>query len=259
MSQFCSFTRSFTVIPLATALLFVLAGVWSCGTSGSGRWSGEKDIDRAVAAYIEGDYTAAVERLEALSTQQAGEDQLREIYWYLGRSLVAMGQYHRAIDAFTVGKANGGGAEFDEYLARLGALVSGEPENVARSDRVTRAQLAVVIDQMFYGESSQTQENPGPSDTSTRLEDLAPVARGVVAVLPDGRFHPEAYVTRASFYAAVSRLVREKDIDVDTGLLFDGGFQWALAADDGGERYVTGKQVVATLQRVAAAQNTYGG
>jgi tetratricopeptide (TPR) repeat protein len=239
----------------------VLLTGWACGTSGpsSGGWSGNKEMDRAVAAFIARDYAEAVERLEALTARADTEEQLREVYWYLGRSHVALEQYDRAIDAFTAGKANGGGVEFDEYLSRLNALISGEQDAVVRSDRVTRAQLAVLIDRMFYRNPFDEAGREQSAGADALLEQLAPVTRGVLVALPDGDFHAEAYVTRASFFATVSRLVRERKIEVDTAVLFEGGFAWALATDEKGDRFVSGKQVVHTLQRLAAAQHTYGG
>jgi len=245
----------------APALVAICVVVWSCGPSatGSGGWSGDKDMDAAMASFISGDYEDATTRLEALTNKAKTPEQLREVYWYLGRSHVATQKYSRAIDAFTAGKAHGGGIEFDEYLRRLGALVSANPNNVARSERVTRAQLAVLIDLMFYGEAGGASDDPQRLGAGEMVEHLAVVERGVMERLPDGGFHPDAYVTRASFFTAVSRLLLDRNIDIDTGDLFEGGFGWALEADDDEGHFVTGKEVVATLQRVAAAQNAYDG
>jgi len=246
---------------LAPALVAICAAGWSCGPSarGPGGWSGDKEMDAAVAAFISGDYDEATARLEALEKEAKTPEQRREVYWYLGRSYAAKERYSSAIDAFTAGKAHGGGTEFDEYLQQLGALVSGDPDNVGRSERVTRAQLAVLIDRMFYtGDSVPSGQSPGAGGQGV-LEQLAAVQRGVMERLPDGEFHPEAHVTRAAFFAAVSRLLLDKNIDVATGELFEGGFAWALAADDKNGHFVTGKEVVTALRRVAAAQNTSGG
>jgi hypothetical protein len=251
-SRFAAFTP---------ALVAICVTVWSCGPSASGSvdWSGDKEMDAAMAAFISGDYEDATTRLDALTNKATTPEQLREVYWYLGRSYVATQQYSRAIDAFTAGKAHGGGVEFDEYLRRLGALVSGDPNNVARSERVTRAQLAVLIDLMFYGEASGASEDLPRPGTGGMVEYLAVVERGVMGRLPDGGFHPDAFVTRASFFAAVSRLLLDRNIDIDTGDLFEGGFRWALGTDEDERHFVTGKEVVAALRRVAAAQNAYGG
>ena len=243
-----------------TALLAILAAVSSCGpaSTGSAGWKGDKEMDAAVAAYISGDYADATARLEELSGKAKTPEQLRDVYWYLGRAYAATGDYSRAVDAFTAGKAHGGGIEFDEYLALLAALVSADPENLARSERVTRAQLAVLIDRMFYAQGAGSGE-PAKEGAGAGVEQLAVVQRGVLAVLPDGGFHPGAQVTRASFFAAVSRLLSDRHIDADTNELFEGGFSWALATDAEQGRFVTGKEVVATLRRVSAAQNSNGG
>jgi len=120
-------------------------------------------------------------------------------------------------------------------------------------------QLAVLIDRMFFGGPGGAGEHSPEAVGGSVSEQLASVERGVVGRLPDGHFHPDAYVTRAVFYITVSRLVLEVDIDVDTGALFEGGFAWALSGDEDDETFVTGKEAVAALRRVAAAQNTYGG
>ncbi len=77
----------------------------------------------------------------------------------------------------------------------------------------------------------------------------------MVEALPDGEFHPEAYVTRGAFYTVVARLVAEVGAGVDAEALFDGGFTWALEGRS--VQFVTGKEVVATLQRVAAARSDH--
>jgi tetratricopeptide (TPR) repeat protein len=246
----------------ALAVVAICAMLWSCGpsTSVSGAWKSNDEMDRAVAAFIAGDFDGAAKRLEALADRAQTPEQRREVYWYLGRAYLAAERYDRAIDAFTAGKANGGGVAFDEYLQRLNALVSGEAGNVARSERVTRAQLAVLVNRMFYESPVDTSATavPGPGGEDGVLENMASVERGVVGLLPDGQFYGEVFVTRGAFFAVVSRLVRDKSIDVDTATLFEGGFAWALAGEDAGN-YVTGKEAVAVLRRVAAAQHPYGG
>jgi hypothetical protein len=246
---------------VSPALVAICVVVCSCGPSASvsGPWAGDNEMEAAVSAYIAGDYGEATARLEALADKADTPEKLREVYWYLGRAYVATEEYSKAIDAFTAGKAHGGGFEFDEYLRRLAALVAGDPDNVARSERVTRAQLAVLIDRMFYGPDGGTAERPPQPGSAGSVEQLTVVARGVMGRLPDGDFHADAHVTRASFFAAVSRLITDRGIDVDTAELFAGGFAWALETDAEQGHFVTGKEVVATLRRVSAAQTAHGG
>jgi hypothetical protein len=212
-----------------------------------------------MGAFISGDYADAAARFENLADKAKTEEQLRDVYWYLGRVYLAAGQYNGAIDAFTTGRAHGGGVEFDEYLRQLDALVSGDPDNVVRSERITRVQLAVLIDRMFFTDRDAGGEQSPPAHTGELSGQLESVERGVMDSLPDGRFHPEAFVTRGAFYVAVSKLIRVENIDVDTGVLFQNGFAWVL---DGGEddgKFITGKEAVGVLERVAAGQNSYGG
>jgi hypothetical protein len=257
-------SHSFTLARIAAViavLVVIVVTAWSCGPSGagSGDWSGNEEWNRAVGAFISGDYGDAVARLEGLEGKAETEEQLQEVYWYLGRCYLATNQYHRAIDAFAAGKAHGGGVVFDEYLRELDALVSGDPDNVVRSEKITRVQLAVLIERMFFGGPGGASEQSPETVGGAVSEKLTSVERGVMIRLPDGQFHPDAYVTRAVFYVTVSRLILEKGIDVDMGVLFEGGFAWVLSDDEDDGTLVTGKEVVAALRRVAAAQNTYGG
>ena len=252
--------RSVAVIP---ALLMLCLVIWSCAPSGDavGGWSGgdARELDKAVRSYIAGDYENAVERLESLTGRARTEEQFQEVYLYLGRSYLAMGRHHSAIDSFVAGMAHGGGSVFDEYLQRLGAIVSGTPENVARTDHVSRAQLIVLIERMFYGDEDASAGSGGSGAEDRAIDQMDPVARGLVSVLPDGDLHADAPVTRAAFYVVVKRLIADRQIDADTGLLFAGGFDWTLESGDNDTYHVTGKEVVTTLERVAAAKNTYGG
>ncbi len=253
--------RFVAVIP---ALLMLCLAIGSCAPSGDavGGWSGgdARELDKAVRSYIAGDYENAVERLESLTGKARTEEQFQEVYLYLGRSYLAMDRHHSAIDAFVAGKAHGGGSVFDEYLQRLGAIVSGTPVNVARTDQVTRAQLIVLLERMFYQHEAASAGGSGGSRVGDRaIDQMDPVVRGLVPVLPDGDLHADAPVTRAAFYVVVKRLIADRQIDADTGLLFDGGFEWMLESGDNDSHHVTGKEVVTTLERVAAAKNTYGG
>jgi hypothetical protein len=247
--------------PLPAVIAIVAMTLWSCGPSGtaSGDWAGDAEWNEAVGAFIAGDFDNAVARLEALAKKASSEEQFQEVYWYLGRAYLETERYSQAIDAFRVGKAHGGGGEFDEYLIQLDALVSGEPENVQRSERITRVQLAVLIDRMFFSGSEQDSVQTAAAPAGSVSEQMVSVERGVLESLPDGRFHPEAFVTRAAFYVSVARLLREIQLEIEAGDLFPGGFGWALGGGEDDDHFVTGKEAFTTLQRVAAAKSSYGG
>ena len=260
MSLLQTINRSVAVVP---ALLMLCLMVWSCAPSGdaAGGWSGGDagDLDEAVRSYIAGDYEIAVEKLESLTGRARTEEQFQEVYLYLGRAYLARESYNSAIDSFLAGKAHGGGSVFDEYLQRLDAIVSGTQENVARTDHVTRAQLIVLIERMFYDDLADVPGTDGSRAGDRAIAQMDPVARGLVSVLPDGDLHADAPVTRAAFYVVVQRLIADRQIDTDTGLLFAGGFDWTFESDGNDTHHVTGKEVVTTLERVAAAKNAYGG
>jgi len=222
----------------------------SCASTGGQGARGGKELNRAVESFIAGDFQDAVRRLEELAPKTDSEEELREVYYYLGRSYLVLEEYHRAIDAFTTGKAVGGGSVFDEYLLRLDFVVSGAPDAVTRSEKVTRGQFAALIDRMFYAAAVDTSLAGGGA---SGLAGLVSVERGGVQPMPDGKLHTEAYVTRGAFYATVARLVRERDASLDPESLFENGYQWALTAPDEESNFVTGREVVDTLQRVADA------
>jgi len=242
----------------------VLACAWFLSCSSHTRGASSKELNRAIDSFIAGDYEAAAEKLEKLSGDTDSEEELREIYLYLGRSYMALEQYSRAIDAFSAGRAHGGGGVFEEYLLRAGIMVSASPENVSKSIRVTRGQLAALIDGMFYdgvGDIGVPGAGTGKTGMTAQLQT---VRRGVLPALADGEFHAGAFVTRAAFYAAVSRLVKDKGTPGDPSLFFAGGFDWVLQAAESAEtrariEYVTGKETVVTLQRVAEVVQTNGG
>jgi hypothetical protein len=252
MSLLKPYARTGAIIPALLTLALLLG---SC--SSGKRAGGSSALDRAIESYIAGEYHDAVDRLEALARGSGSEEDLLEVYLYLGRSYMALGQHSLAIDAFAAGKTRGGGAVFDEYLRRLDVLVSGAPDVVATAVRVTRAQLAALIDRMFYA----APEDAGASAEGvvTRLES---VRKGIVPVLPDGSFHGEAFVTRAAFYAAVARLMQDRGGAAGAQRIFDGGYDWALSgavADTEADRYVSGREAVATLRRVSQAMESNGG
>jgi tetratricopeptide (TPR) repeat protein len=239
---------------LISALLTLGLFLISCASGPRG--GRPSDLNRAIESFIAGDYQDAAERLEAMTKGAGPDEDLGEVYLYLGRSYIALEQYSQAIDAFTTGKANGGGPVFDEYLRRMDLLVSGAPSVVATSIHMTRGQLAAVIDRMFYEASADAGASSAGVVTS-----LQSVQRGIVPVLPDGAFHEEALVTRAALYAALARLLGDKGAGVPAVQgLFEGGYAWVLSgADETEASYVSGREAIAALERVSLALESHGG
>ena len=256
-----SHSHQSTLAGAVMALSLTLIGLSSCSSGGPGH--SRSELDRAIESYIAGDYGEAVERLDKLSKNTESEERLREIYLYLGRSYLALEQYSQAIDAFTVGAAYGGGLVFEEYLTRLGVVVSVAPQIVAASDKITRAQLAALIDKMFFGgvKDIGAVSGEGRQDVAAGLSTA--VRRGVVPTLPDGGFHGNEFVTRAAFYVVVARLIEDTGIPGGPTSFFEGGFAWALnpgggATDIGRMDYISGREALDTLERLAEARRASG-
>ena len=94
---------------------------------------------------------------------------------------------------------------------------------------------------------------------SASIDDLR---RRVLPPLPDGDFHIDDPVTRASFYAVVARLLAVFSIGDEPASFFDGGYQWVFtqeAVREGKPAYVSGRDAVSILEKVAAARGNNGG
>jgi tetratricopeptide (TPR) repeat protein len=196
--------------------------------------------------FVEGNYAEAVERLEELSQKLRSKEALAETYLYLGRGYMALGQYNRAIDAFTLGAAYGGPSPFREYLQRLSLIVESAPENITRADKITRGQLAVTIDRVIY-DRSPGQNGDLPEYGRDQVGGCVSVQRGMMSKLPDGSFHAEDHVTRGQFYVVVSRLLNA-EVKSTAADVFPGGFDWVT----GGPSFVSGREVISILERVAS-------
>jgi hypothetical protein len=220
-------------------LCAVLTGLTMlAGCSGATR---SPRIDPAIALFVSGQYEQAIERLNDLAASLESEAALREVYYYLGRSHLALGHHHRAIDAFSAGVAYGDTGACVEYLEQLRTVIAGEEKSVVRSERVTRRQLAAAIARRFLGGDS--------SDES--LRDV--VANGWMAMLPDGSFHGDAHVTRASLYVVCSRMLAQWGLD--TGVL--GPYREGTAVR-GGEP-VSGAEVSSLLDELVMLRKRNGG
>jgi hypothetical protein len=216
------------------------------GCSGAGHTSRRAEIDSAVALFVSGHHQQAIARLEVLAQNLQSEENLREVYYYLGRAHLELGQHDRAIDAFSAGVSYGDNGACVEYLERLRALVEGDEGSIRRSETISRRQLASLLARHFMREDPAV---PGdPDDVLRRV-----VGRGWMTPLPDGSLHGEATVTRAAFYVVLSRLTSQ----LGYGRTLLGSYAGTLATR--GTEAVSGAEVVAALDDLAALVNDYGG
>jgi len=253
MTSIKSKSRSLFVTP---GLLFLVLFLAACSSAPGSPDRGE--LDQAIGLYVAGDYTGALSRLEELAENEKDESLLIEIQLYLGRTYLALEDYNRAIDSFRAGKALGGGIVFDEFLLRLDQVVSGAPGPLAASMQINRGQMASLVDRMFFTNMSDIGGQPvaGSSVAANELR------RQILPILPDGDFHADDLVTRASFYAVVARLLDVFSIGGDPASFFDGGFYWIFTQEalrEGKPAYVSGRDAVSVLEKVAEARGNNGG
>ena len=225
----------------------VCAGLmlFACAPGGGGIEDYSSSLDPAIELFVEGRYAEAAARLEKLTDDVDSSEGLTELYLYLGRAYLELEQYDRAIDAFTAGVSYGGTGPFQEYLMRLSRMKESEPGNIARAEKITRAQLALTIDRVVYRADPGEVSNMAPDESET-------FRRGVMTNLADGEFHGGAYVTRASFYAIVCALLDGGSEGGSKDRIFPGGFAWVTHIEPGGAPFVSGKEAVSILEKVAA-------
>jgi tetratricopeptide (TPR) repeat protein len=230
----------------------VIAGLlaMACSPKTGGLTDYSASIDPAIELFVEGRYAEAAERLEVLSRRLKSQEGLVETYLYLGRAYLALGQHDRAIDAFTAGASYGGAGPFHEYLVRLKRIIESAPQSVAKAEKISRAQLAQTIDRVVLG------IEPGPDGKlkSGEFVSCTSVRRGFITPLPDGGFYPDSYVTRGSFYAVVCKLLEGETSNYKVKQVFPGGFGWVTAGGTETPAFVTGREAVSILQRVAELQ-----
>jgi tetratricopeptide (TPR) repeat protein len=246
-------SRSLVVTP---GLLFLVLFIAAC--SSAPRSPDRGQLDQAIGLYVTGDYAGALERLEALADKEKNESLQIETQLYLGRTYLALEDYNRAIDTFRAGKALGGGVVFDEFLLRLDQVVSGAPGPIAASMQINRSQMASLVDRMFFTDMADIGGQPIAGSTVAAKE----LRRKVLPLLPDGDFHSEDLVTRASFYAVVARLLDVFSIGDKPASFFDGGYLWVFtqeAVREGKPAYVSGRDAVSVLEKVAEARGNNGG
>lgn len=226
----------------------LIALAFFAGCTGAGKTPRRGDIDPAIALFIAGHYAQAVERLGRLAATLESSEDLREVYYYLGRAYLALGERNRAIDAFSAGVSYGDTGACLEYLDRLRTVVQGEEHSVRRSEMVTRRQLAALLVREFA---------PGEAD-STRVADAdAPLRRSValgwMPALPDGATHGEVAVTRAAFYVTMARLTGQ----LGYGRTVIAPYARSLTAR--GREPVNGREVTAVFDELSVLRKQHGG
>jgi tetratricopeptide (TPR) repeat protein len=226
----------------------VLAGVVViAGCTGAGQTPRRADIDPAIALFVNGRYQQAIERFDELAGKTQSDETLREVYYYLGRAYLALGQNDRAIDAFAAGVSYGDNGACVDYLERLQAVIGGDVHSMRRSETITRRQLAAALARQFIVEDDETI--PGDPDEILRLV----TSRGWMQTLPDGALHGNAVVTRSAFLVTLARIT--------AGFGFGRTLLSPFTADlaGRGSEPVGGAEAAATLEELAALRNQYGG
>ena len=180
---------------LRIAALLLIAAVCSCASAPPGP---RADLDRAVEEFIDGDYPAAVEKLDAVIALSTDDAVRREAYTYLGRAHMALEDTDAAVDAFTRAVQLGDTGPAVAYLQLLKQHVEGQPAALHMSDVLTRGQLAGAVVRLFMDADAGNPTGPTPI---TLLE-----RRGWMPVLADGRDHSSDPVTRASLYVVAARI-----------------------------------------------------
>ena len=227
-------------------------------------------LEKAIAFYIDGNLQRAEALFNEITKQGRGDDDYRTACLYLGRIYLAAGDYQKAADALSAGKALGGDVRFDEYFEIAQRHLTSSPERIVQLERITREQLAALIDHMFGSILDSPIEAPGAvrptpltreeyAEGEPARDPIGVVSRtGVMTPLADGEFHPDEKVTRPAFYAVLTRLVDALDAPSSVmAEMFPGGYRETLSPQGaGGEikdapAFVTGREAVQTLQTLA--------
>jgi len=267
---------------ISALFAFVLTAATLAGC-GSPRTTAGKNasLEKAIACYIDGDLDGAESLfLEATKASLADED-LQTAYLYLGRIYLARGDYEKAADVLSTGKALGGDLRFDEYFeVARGHLVS-SPARIIQLERITRRELAALVDGMFgprlrerWGEGQEERgaesgaaDQPGQPAEEDPFEVLG--RAGVTGVFSDGDLHGEEMVTWPAFYVFVSRLAGalggERGV---TNEIFPGGYRAVLTARgtatendtagdyEGASIFVSGRDALSALETLDRSLGT---
>ena len=237
---------------------------WGCSTTKvtrEGKTSQNKAIRQAIVYYIDGDYERAEEALTELARQLESDEELQTVYLYLGRSYRAQGKYDLAADAFSTGMMLGGDIRFEQLMVEAQRHTSGSARAIRTKHQITRAELAALIESLLPDGLAAVGDGTSPAvpaDIATHwAKDYIAVvqAAGLMETLPDGKFHPEAVVTRPSFYFVTRRVADA--IDADPGSvegLFPGGLRAVIytpPTDYSRQRpshYVSGSEAAGILE-----------
>jgi tetratricopeptide (TPR) repeat protein len=223
---------------------------------------GSKQLDSAIALYITGQYEQAVDDLIELTGKLESDEDLRTAYLYLGRSYMSLGDYAAAADAFSSGRLIGGGIEFDQHLLTAQQHLRTTPKIIGAQEALTRAQMAALLYSLF-GDEPQDDTGTGAADMQqhwAKTYMLRMQAAGVMEALPDGDFHPDAYVTYPAFYVTVLRSARAFDIPAwAIEQHFPGGFRKAISVrrssrdPQGSGPWIPGREATEILQSLLKA------
>jgi tetratricopeptide (TPR) repeat protein len=227
--------------------------------------STRSDVQKAIDLFIAGRYEAARADFEALARSRDGDDRCTA-YLYLGRCYFELGNLEKAAEAFSLGRLECGEAPFADYLLQVQNYFRSSPRAIASAASITRAQCACLLVHYFGGpkDSGQSAGLGLPKNPSDAVSHWASDAiRGALALelmenLPDGLFHPDETLTRASFVFIAGRAIRRLGsgghIDLE-GTFPDGveqkiGLYAGVAASDGGA-FVSGRDAVNLLDNIA--------
>jgi len=157
----------------------------------------QSETDPAIALYLEGRYDEAVTSLEGLLDTAADDRTRIEIYYYLGRSYMALDDMSAAVEAFSAGVRLGDRGPCLEYLERLQPRFEGTPDAIRRMPAVTRGQLCALVLRWM---------TPADAEPPAGVPIELVAERGWIRRLPDGSLHPEAAVTRSALYVFMARM-----------------------------------------------------
>lgn len=164
----------------------------------------------------------------------------------------------------------GGEAPFRELIDGLRLRFEADPSYARKHPFLTRAQLACLIRGMvFPGSALPQQPSSAGAPPAVQPFDIAShwakesieivLNAGIMDVLPDSMFHPEAKVTKASFYFIVQRIRRTASLnDQDGDDPFPGGFEAILRMQldvlrdeqPAGGADLSGQEAVSVLDRL---------
>jgi tetratricopeptide (TPR) repeat protein len=267
------------------ALLVTALGLAGCG---SPRTTVDQNtaLDQAIACYIDGNLERAELLLTRIISRDGSNTDHATAYLYLGRIYLARGDYEKAADAFSAGRALGGDIRFAEYFEEAQRHLTSTPERIVQLPRITRGQLAFLIEETFgkrlaarLSEAERAAvltdtrasggdgESPEPDPSEKSIESFSVVRAGVITALPDGDFHVEDAVTAPAFYTVMWRLT-----DALGGAggvlpgLFPGGYRATVGAlkptddvrgqTDAGDGFVTGFHARSMLEAFEKAVQT---